>query len=271
MSDDTLGASRRHLLNVPCLSPASVSHRSLLCSMSYVYHDTMYTSQDRWVLQRSPGAPSFETPARRPNPTPLRRAIHPHPPPLPSPQRSARAHRTQYTRRWQCGSRSGAGFKHASAKMVNSAWAGDVRWGWSRAGWTATPRHPPPPGSQASCTSCRSPERGIGPRQSPPPHGVHSTLEGHLGVNPLCRGWFCSGGEGVRASPVVANSNVQLLQHSAGGSHSSARAASPSDPHPPMRLVGRLSEAHLRRAVAGTKCYLGTAGHVALEKPRAFG
>ena len=84
MSDDTLGASRRHLLNVPCLSPASVSHRSLLCSMSYVYHDTMYTSQDRWVLQRSPGAPSFETPARRPNPTPLRRAIHPHPPPFPA-------------------------------------------------------------------------------------------------------------------------------------------------------------------------------------------
>jgi hypothetical protein len=42
----------------------------------------------------------------RPNPAPLRRAIHSrHPPPL-STQRSASAHRTPYTRRWQCESRS---------------------------------------------------------------------------------------------------------------------------------------------------------------------
>jgi hypothetical protein len=35
-------------------------------------------------------------------------------------------------------------------KVVNSAWAGDVRWMCSRAGWTGTPPHPPPPGSQAA-------------------------------------------------------------------------------------------------------------------------
>jgi hypothetical protein len=44
-----------------------------------------------------------------------------------------------------------AGQTLGSAKVVNSAWAGDVRWVCSRAGWTATPPHPPPPGSQAAC------------------------------------------------------------------------------------------------------------------------
>jgi hypothetical protein len=46
-----------------------------------------------------------------------------------------------------------------SVKMVSSAWAGDVRWVGSRAGCTGTPPHPPPPGSQAACPSCRFPGR----------------------------------------------------------------------------------------------------------------
>jgi hypothetical protein len=41
--------------------------------------------------------------------------------------------------------------------MVNSAWAGDVRWVCSRAGWTGTPPQPPPPGSQAACACAASP------------------------------------------------------------------------------------------------------------------
>jgi hypothetical protein len=81
------------------------------------------------------------------------RPIHSrHPPPL-SPQRSISAHRTQQTRRWQGESRSGVAA--CRAKMVNSAWAGDVRWVCSRAGWTGTPPQPQTPGSQAACTSCR--------------------------------------------------------------------------------------------------------------------
>jgi hypothetical protein len=36
----------------PRVLPGSVTHRSLLCSMSYVCHNTMYTSQDRGVLAR---------------------------------------------------------------------------------------------------------------------------------------------------------------------------------------------------------------------------
>jgi hypothetical protein len=96
--------------------------------------------------------------------TPLRRVNHSrHPPPL-SPQRSASAHRTPDTRRWQCESRSDVAA--CPVNMVNSAWAGDVRWVCSLSGWTGTPPHPPPPGSQAACTSCRFPEpfeRRIGP------------------------------------------------------------------------------------------------------------
>jgi hypothetical protein len=66
--------------------------------------------------------------------------------------------RTPCTRRWQCESRSDVGFS-VSIKMVKSAWAGDVRWVCSRRGWTGTPPHPPPPGSQAVGTSCRFPLR----------------------------------------------------------------------------------------------------------------
>jgi hypothetical protein len=112
-------------------------------------------------------------------PNSLQRAIHSrHPPPL-SPQHSASAHRTSNPRRWQCESRSNVGMQaNVSSKVVKGAWAGDVRWVCSRAGWSGTPPHPPPPGSQAACPSCRSALDG----HSPPLHGVHSTTEGHLGV-----------------------------------------------------------------------------------------
>jgi hypothetical protein len=46
--------------------------------------------------------------------------------------------------------RAGQTLGSVSVKMVKSAWAGDVRWVCSRAGWTGTPPHPPPPGSQAA-------------------------------------------------------------------------------------------------------------------------
>jgi len=80
-------------------------------------------------------------------------ARHSQPSPTPlSPQRSDSAHRTHD------GGSARAGQTLGSAcliKMVNSAWAGDVRWVCSRAGWTGTPPHPPPPGSQAACAPCR--------------------------------------------------------------------------------------------------------------------
>ena len=41
--------------------------------------------------------------------------------------------------------------------VVKSAWAGDVRWVCSRAGWSGTRPHSLPPGSQAACASCRFP------------------------------------------------------------------------------------------------------------------
>jgi hypothetical protein len=73
--------------------------------------------------------------------------------------------------------------QHVSINVVKSAWAGDVRWLCSRGRWTGTPPHPPPPGSQAACPSCRFPLRaGSNTRHSTPLHGVHSTTKGHLGV-----------------------------------------------------------------------------------------
>jgi hypothetical protein len=73
--------------------------------------------------------------------------------------------------------------QHVSIQMVNSAWAGDVRWVCSRAGWTGTPPYPPPPGSQAVCAvPYPNPDGGSNTRHSTPLHGVHSTTEGHLGV-----------------------------------------------------------------------------------------
>jgi hypothetical protein len=48
-------------------------------------------------------------------------------PPL-SPQRFASAYRTQHTRRWPVREQVRRWVQHVSIKMVNSAWAGDVRW-----------------------------------------------------------------------------------------------------------------------------------------------
>jgi hypothetical protein len=65
----------------------------------------------------------------------------PSPTPL-SPQRSASALWTHDGGSARAGQALG---QHVSIKMVNSAWAGDVRCMCSRAGWTGTPPHPPPP------------------------------------------------------------------------------------------------------------------------------
>jgi hypothetical protein len=46
----------------------------------------------------------------------------------------------------------GQTLQHVSIQMVNSAWARDVRWACSRAGWTGIPPHPQTPGSQAACS-----------------------------------------------------------------------------------------------------------------------
>ena len=48
--------------------------------------------------------------------------------------------------------RAGQTLQHVSIQMVNSAWARDVRWACSRAGWTGIPPHPQTPGSQAACS-----------------------------------------------------------------------------------------------------------------------
>jgi hypothetical protein len=79
--------------------------------------------------------------------TSLRRVIHsrhPHPlsaldDPLVHIKPKTVAVREQ-VRRW---------VQHVSVNVVNSAWAGDVRWVCSWEGWTGTPPQPPPPGSQA--------------------------------------------------------------------------------------------------------------------------
>jgi hypothetical protein len=125
----------------------------------------------------------------RPNPksTALR---HPQPSPTPSQPSTIRwcTPDTTYTtvavreqvRRW---------VQHVSTKVVR-ALGRDVRWACSRGGWSGTPQHPPPPGSQAACTSCRFPtlDGRFEHTHSPPLHGVHSTTEGHLGVYLLSEG-----------------------------------------------------------------------------------
>jgi hypothetical protein len=138
----------------------------------------------RAVLQlaRPPPAHEFLYPAETPNP--LRPAIPSrHPPPL-MPQHSASARWTQHTRRWQCESRSDVG-SACLVKVVNSAWAGDVRWVCSRRGWTGTNPHP----STARFAGClrvvphlQTLMVGSNTRHFTPLHGVHSTTDGHLGV-----------------------------------------------------------------------------------------
>ena len=85
--------------------------------------------------------------------------------------------------------RAGQPLQHVSVKMVNSAWAGDVRWVCSRGGWTGTPPRPSPPGSQAACTSCRFPALD-GRFERPPPHTAarRPQHDGHLGEYLLLRG-----------------------------------------------------------------------------------
>jgi hypothetical protein len=96
--------------------------------------------------------------------------------------------------------------------MVNSAWAGDVRWVCSRAGWTGTPPRPPPPGSQAACTPClvQTLMASSNTRHSTPLHGVHSTTEGHLGV------YCCS--EGATVGVCAGKSQFRLANRFVGGS-----------------------------------------------------
>ena len=95
--------------------------------------------RDVHTLTHSTGAQTPTPPADRHSPTPLS-VLNAD---------SASAHRTPYPRRWQCESRSDVAA--CLAKMVNSAWAGGVRWVCSRAGWTGTPPHPPPHQVQAAC------------------------------------------------------------------------------------------------------------------------
>jgi hypothetical protein len=94
--------------------------------------------------------------------------------------------------------------------MVNSAWAGDVRWVCSRAGWTGTPPRPPPPGSQAACTPClvQTLMASSNTRHSTPLHGVHSTTEGHLGV------YCCS--EGATVGVCAGKSQFRLANRFVG-------------------------------------------------------
>jgi hypothetical protein len=82
-----------------------------------------------------------------------------------------------------------------------------------------------------------------------PLHGVHSTTEGHLGVYLLSEGGSALG-VWVGELPQVVSKPTRLSFNplvTTGGSHSSARRASPYiHACPPMRLVDFLSEAHPR-------------------------
>jgi hypothetical protein len=132
-------------LHAPCSTP---------CRLALALHSPPpHTAARPWPPPGSRQVGAAETPNHCD--TTFTAVTHP---PL-SPQRSASAQCTSditYTtvavreqvRRW---------VQHVSVKMVNSAWAGDVRWMCSRAGWTGTPPHPPPPGSQAARPSCASP------------------------------------------------------------------------------------------------------------------
>jgi hypothetical protein len=168
-----LGAVRRLTPPAPAMSDAVLS--AAICDLLSAA-----------LLQARP--PAHYTPPGslhvgcRRNPTPTA-ARHSQPPPTPS--QSSTIHwctpdttnttvaGREQVRRW---------VQHVSVKMVNSAWAGDVRWVCSRAGWTGTPPRPPPPGSQAACASCPNPDGGSDTPHSTPLHGVHSTTEEHLGV-----------------------------------------------------------------------------------------
>jgi hypothetical protein len=70
------------------------------------------------TLPPAHGTPPSSLHVLPPKPNSLRCAVHSHHPPPLSPQRSASAYRTPYTRRWQCESRSDVG-----CSMSRSRWS----------------------------------------------------------------------------------------------------------------------------------------------------
>ena len=142
-----------HRLPPPCAMQCCVSPRAALVQPSSWHRLTppcaAYTRLRAALLLTLP--PAHGTPPGSLNvcaaETSLRRVIHsrhPHPlsaldDPLVHIKPKTVAVREQ-VRRW---------VQHVSVNVVNSAWAGDVRWVCSWEGWTGTPPQPPPPGSQA--------------------------------------------------------------------------------------------------------------------------
>jgi hypothetical protein len=130
--------------------------------------------------------PSFSAPELPPTPNSLRR----HSQPSPNPSQSSQLRLcTPHAPHDGGSARAGRTLGSAClAKMVKSAWVGDVRWVCSRAVWTGTPPHPPPPGSQAACPSCPVMERTHATPHRCTASTLHSTTEGHLGVYLLSEG-----------------------------------------------------------------------------------
>jgi hypothetical protein len=126
------------------------------------------------ALPPAHGAPPFSPHSRR-NPNSLR---HSQPSPTPS-QRSASAHRTSYTRRWQRESRSDVGFS-----MSRSRWSTAL--GWGTYGGCVVGQD----GQEILRTLHRQvrrllpvvplPLEAARTPHSTPLHGVHTTTEGHL-------------------------------------------------------------------------------------------
>jgi hypothetical protein len=109
-----------------------------------------------------------------------------HPPPL-SHQRSASAHRAQHTRRWQCESRSDVGFSMSrlrwSRALGRGTYGGCVV-GQDGQGLLRTLHRQV---RRLLARRAASPTLMVGSNtpHSTPLHSVHSTTEGHLGVNLL--------------------------------------------------------------------------------------
>jgi hypothetical protein len=120
------------------------------------------------TLPPAHGTPDSLHGCRRRNPTPAT-TRQSQPPPTPLSALNAPLVYTGHHTHGGGSARAGQTLQHVSVKMVNSAWAGDVRWLCSRRGWTGTPPQPPPPGSQAACPSCRSPNPD-GRLTRPTPH-----------------------------------------------------------------------------------------------------
>jgi hypothetical protein len=86
--------------------------------------------------------------------------------------------------------------QHVSIQMVKSTWAGDVRWVCSRAGWTWTPPHRPPPGCRLLARRGAFPTLTAGSNEHPTPHRcTASTARGRDTLECAC----CSeGGSALR-------------------------------------------------------------------------